>query len=242
MTSSDHQVSPRYPTPEEIRDVTFPRRMMGLDANRVYEYIDLLADQVQAAERELSHSRAENERLQPELRRVQAELDEFEDVGERVNDQVVQLFSQAQLVAEVRPQVGGIVLERPFREGGEVDKGALLYQVDPATYRAAFATAQANLAKAKASADSARAKAQRYRQLVAIKAVSAQDLDDAEANLRLVEAEIAGSEAALETARINLDFTRVTAPIAGRIGKSAVTAGALVTANQAERRAAELGL
>ena len=100
MTSSDHQVSPRYPTAEEIRDVTFQRRMMGLDANRVYEYLDLLADQVLATERELSDSRAENERLQAELQRVQAELDEFEDVGERVNDQVVQLFSQAQLVAE----------------------------------------------------------------------------------------------------------------------------------------------
>ncbi len=139
----------------------------------------------------------------------------------------------AYLVAEVRPQVGGIVLERPFREGGEVAKGALLYQVDPAPYRAALASAEASLAKARASADSARAKAGRYRQLVSIKAVSAQDLDDAEANLRLVEAEIAASAAAVETARINLEYTRVSAPIQGRVGKSAVTAGALVTANQA---------
>ena len=74
--------------------------MLGLDADKVYEYLDLLADQVQATERELSESRAENERLQAEVRRVQAELDEYEQVGERVNDQVVQMFSQAQLVAE----------------------------------------------------------------------------------------------------------------------------------------------
>jgi DivIVA domain-containing protein len=100
MTSNDHQVSPRYPTPEDIRDETFQRRMMGLDANQVYEYLDLLADQVQSTERELSDARAENERLRADLQRVQAELDEFEDVGDRVNDQVVQLFSQAQLVAE----------------------------------------------------------------------------------------------------------------------------------------------
>jgi DivIVA domain-containing protein len=100
MTSSDHGVTPRYPTPEDIRDETFQRRMMGLDANQVYDYLDLLADQVQSTARELSDSRAENERLRAELQRVQAELDEFEDVGDRVNDQVVQLFSQAQLVAE----------------------------------------------------------------------------------------------------------------------------------------------
>jgi DivIVA domain-containing protein len=100
MTSSDHRVPPRYPTPEEIRDETFRRRMMGLDADQVYDYLDLLADQVQATARELSESRDENERLRAELQRVQAELDESEDVGDRVNDQVVQLFSQAQLVAE----------------------------------------------------------------------------------------------------------------------------------------------
>ena len=100
MTNSDHRASPHHQTSASIRDETFQRRMMGLDANKVYEYLDLLADQVQAMESELSDSRAENERLQAELRRVQAELDEFEQVGDRVNDQVVQLFSQAQLVAE----------------------------------------------------------------------------------------------------------------------------------------------
>ena len=101
MTNNNHrQDSPRYQTPESIRDETFQRRMMGLDAEKVYEYLDLLANQVQATERELSESRAENERLRAELRSVQAELDEYEQVGDRVNEQVVQLFSHAQLVAE----------------------------------------------------------------------------------------------------------------------------------------------
>jgi len=100
MTNSDHRVSPQYQTPASIRDETFQRRMLGLDADQVHEYLDLLADQVQATERELSKTRAETERLQSELRRVQAELDEYERVGDRVNEQVVQLFSQAQLIAE----------------------------------------------------------------------------------------------------------------------------------------------
>jgi DivIVA domain-containing protein len=100
MTNSDPRVSPRYQTPASIRDETFQRRMRGLDADKVYEYLDRLADQVQATERELSDARAENERLEAELRRAQAELDEYEQVGDRVNEQVVQLFSQAQLVAE----------------------------------------------------------------------------------------------------------------------------------------------
>jgi len=100
MTNSDHRVSSHHQTPESIRDETFQRRMLGLDADKVYKYLDLLADQVQATERELGEIRAENERLHMELRRVQAELDEYEQVGARVNEQVVQLFSQAQLVAE----------------------------------------------------------------------------------------------------------------------------------------------
>jgi DivIVA domain-containing protein len=99
MTSSDQRVS-HYPTPEDIRDETFKRRMMGLDADKVYDYLDLLADQVQSTSRQLSDARADNERLRSELQRVQAELEEVQDVGGRVNDQVVQLFSQAQLVAE----------------------------------------------------------------------------------------------------------------------------------------------
>jgi DivIVA domain-containing protein len=101
VTNSKHRHgSPRYRTPESIREETFERRLRGLEADKVYEYLDLLADQVQATERQLSESRTQNERLQAELRRVQAELDEYEQVGDRVNEQVVQLFSQAQLVAE----------------------------------------------------------------------------------------------------------------------------------------------
>ena len=100
MTNSNHRISPYYQTPASIRDETFQRRMRGLDAEEVYEYLDLLAGQVQAMESEVSETRAENERLQTELRRVQAELDEYEQVGDRVNEQVVQLFSQAQLIAE----------------------------------------------------------------------------------------------------------------------------------------------
>jgi DivIVA domain-containing protein len=101
VTNHQHRHgSPRYQTPQSIRDETFQRRMRGLEADKVYEYLDLLADQVEATERQLSESRTQNERLQAELRRVQAELDEYEQVGDRVNEQVVQLFSQAQLVAE----------------------------------------------------------------------------------------------------------------------------------------------
>ncbi|MGH8940680.1 MAG: DivIVA domain-containing protein, partial [Actinomycetes bacterium] len=100
MTESDRRISPRHQTAASIRDEMFQRRMLGLDADKVYAYLDLLADQVQATERELSETRTENERLNAELRRVQAELDEIEQGGDRVNEQVVQMFSQAQLVAE----------------------------------------------------------------------------------------------------------------------------------------------
>jgi cell division septum initiation protein DivIVA len=101
VTNNNHRRdSPHYRSPESIRDETFQRRMLGLEADKVYEYLDLLADQVHTMERELSESRAQNERLQAELRRVQAELDDYEQIGDRVNEQVVQLFSQAQLVAE----------------------------------------------------------------------------------------------------------------------------------------------
>ena len=101
MTSDQHyQDSPHYQTPARIRDETFQRRMVGLDTESVYEYLDQLSDQVQAMERELDESRAQNARLRAELNRARAELNEYEQVGDRVNEQVVQLFSQAQLVAE----------------------------------------------------------------------------------------------------------------------------------------------
>ncbi|HEX2768445.1 MAG TPA: efflux RND transporter periplasmic adaptor subunit [Geobacteraceae bacterium] len=135
-------------------------------------------------------------------------------------------------VAEVRPQVNGIIQKRVFTEGNDVKAGQVLYQIDPATYRAAFDSAKAAQAKAEASLIAVRLKAERYGDLVAIKAVSQQDYDDAHAAFKQAEADVAATKAAVETARINLAYTRVTAPISGRIGRSTVTDGALVTASQ----------
>jgi len=140
--------------------------------------------------------------------------------------------TSAYLIAEVRPQVGGIIQKRLFAEGSDVKAGAVLYQIDPATYQAASDSAKAALARAEANVTSIRFRAERYKELVEIRAVSRQEYDDATAALKQAEAEIAAGKAAVETARINLAYTRVTAPIAGRIGKSSVTVGALVTAGQ----------
>ena len=137
------------------------------------------------------------------------------------------------LIAEVRPQVGGIIQKRLFIEGSDVKAGQVLYQIDPATYQAALASARATQARAEATLNVARLKAERYRDLVTIKAVSQQDNDDAQAALMQAEADLAAAKAAVDTARINLAYTKVTAPISGRIGRSSVTDGALVTASQA---------
>ncbi|BBQ52385.1 efflux RND transporter periplasmic adaptor subunit [Aeromonas veronii] len=137
-------------------------------------------------------------------------------------------------VAEVRPQVSGIILKRLFTEGSDVKAGDLLYQIDPAVYQAAVASAKANVAKAEANEQSARLKAQRYQELLKVKSISRQDYDDADASWKQAKAEIMASKAALRTAEINLGYTRITAPISGRIGKSAVTEGALVTAQQSD--------
>lgn len=136
------------------------------------------------------------------------------------------------VVAEVRPQVVGIVRERLFTEGADVKAGQLLYRIDPASFQAAHDSARAALAKAQANLETLRPKASRYRELAEIKAVSQQDTDDAQASLKEAEAEVASARAALESAAINLAYTRVTAPVSGRIGRSAVTPGALVTAGQ----------
>lgn len=136
------------------------------------------------------------------------------------------------LLAEVRPQVAGIVKSRQFEEGGEVRAGQALYQIDAATYRASVDSAQAALAKAEANVVTAKLKAQRYDELAGIDAVSKQARDDAQATLKQAEADVAAARAALQAARINLDYTRVAAPISGRIGRSTVTPGALVTAGQ----------
>jgi len=140
--------------------------------------------------------------------------------------------TSAHMVAEVRPQVNGIIQKRVFTEGSDVKAGQLLYQIDPATYQAAFASAKAAEARAEANLIPARLKEERYKDLVKIKAVSQQDYDDAYAGFKQAEAEVASAKAAVETARINLAYSKVTAPISGRIGKSTVTDGALVTANQ----------
>ncbi len=135
-------------------------------------------------------------------------------------------------IAEVRPQVNGIIQKRIFTEGSDVKAGQVLYQIDPATYRAAFDSAKAAKARAEASLITVRLKEERYKDLVKIKAVSQQDYDDAHAALKQAEADVDAAKAAMETARINLAYTRVTAPISGRIGRSTVTDGALVTASQ----------
>jgi len=141
--------------------------------------------------------------------------------------------TSAHLMSEVRPQVGGIVQKRLFREGADVKAGEVLYQIDPATYQAAYNNAKAALAKAEANALPARLKAERFTGLSKVRAVSQQDNDEAQAAHSQAEAEVMAAKAALENARINLSYTRITAPIAGRIGKSSVTPGALVTASQA---------
>lgn len=136
-------------------------------------------------------------------------------------------------VAEVRPQVNGIVLKRLFIEGSEVKAGQQLYQIDPAPFQASYESAQAALARAQATATSTRLLAQRYKPLSEARAVSQQDYDNAIASAEQAAADVASAKAAVDTARINLAFTRVFAPISGRTGRSSVTEGALVSANQA---------
>ena len=138
----------------------------------------------------------------------------------------------AQMVAQIRPQVGGIVQKRAFTEGAMVKAGELLYQIDPASYQAAQASAKASVARAEATAAAARLKAKRQADLFAIEAISQQDNEDAQTALQQAEADVASARAALETASINLERTRIVSPIAGRIEASTVTPGALVTANQ----------
>ena len=135
--------------------------------------------------------------------------------------------------SDVRPQVTGLIVDRPFVEGAAVHAGQQLYQIDPAPYRAALNQARALETSAQANAATARAKADRYADLVKIDAVSRQDFDDAQAAARQAEAAVQQQKAAVESASINLAYTRITAPIAGRVGRSAFTKGALVTAGQA---------
>ena len=140
--------------------------------------------------------------------------------------------TSAYLVSEIRPQVNGIIQKRLYQEGSDVKAGQLLYQIDPAPFQVALDSAKASLGKAQASLSSIRAKAERYKDALAHKAVSVQDSDDKAADLEQAKAEIEYWKAAVEGARINLGYTRVAAPIPGRIGRSSVTDGALVTAYQ----------
>ena len=142
--------------------------------------------------------------------------------------------TQAFRLAEVRPQVTGIIKKRLFTEGAEIKAGTQLYQIDDASYRAALGTAQAELARGNANLAAAKAREARYKNLMSSKAISQQDYDDALAALGQAEANMAAGKAAVEAANINLQYTRVLAPISGVIGKSAVTEGALVSAGQAQ--------
>lgn len=136
-------------------------------------------------------------------------------------------------ISEVRPQVSGIIRGRSFAEGGLVRAGQVLYEIDPATYRAAVDQASAAVASAEASVGASKLQAQRYADLVKINAVSRQEADNAQAAFRQATANVSQARAALQSARINLGYTQVKAPISGRIGRSSVTQGALVTASQA---------
>ncbi len=135
-------------------------------------------------------------------------------------------------IAEVRPQVNGLIQKRLFTEGADVQAGQALYQIDPAPFQAALDNAKAALGRAEANLPAIQSRANRYRQALAEKAVSQQDFDDADAALKQAEADIQYYRAMVETARINLNYATVSSPISGRIGASTVTDGAIVTAYQ----------
>ncbi|EDU3831686.1 multidrug efflux RND transporter periplasmic adaptor subunit AcrA [Salmonella enterica subsp. enterica serovar Worthington] len=136
-------------------------------------------------------------------------------------------------IAEVRPQVSGIILKRNFVEGSDIEAGVSLYQIDPATYQATYDSAKGDLAKAQAAANIAELTVKRYQKLLGTQYISKQEYDQALADAQQATAAVVAAKAAVETARINLAYTKVTSPINGRIGKSSVTEGALVQNGQA---------
>ncbi|EPK7444146.1 multidrug efflux RND transporter periplasmic adaptor subunit AcrA, partial [Klebsiella pneumoniae] len=140
--------------------------------------------------------------------------------------------TSAYRIAEVRPQVSGIILKRNFVEGSDIQAGVSLYQIDPATYQASYDSAKGDLAKAQAAANMDQLTVKRYQKLLGTKYISQQDYDTAVATAQQSNAAVVAAKAAVETARINLAYTKVTSPISGRIGKSAVTEGALVQNGQ----------
>ena len=135
-------------------------------------------------------------------------------------------------IAEIRPQVGGIIKSRDFREGSQIRAGDLLYVIDPARFEAARDSAEATLLRARATLERAEQKADRYADLLKSKGTSREQYDDAQAAMKEAQANLKVAEADLAKARIELDYTRILSPIDGHIGRSAVTQGALVTANQ----------
>jgi membrane fusion protein (multidrug efflux system) len=135
-------------------------------------------------------------------------------------------------VAEIRPQVNGLILKRTFTEGADVNAGDVLYQIDPAPYQAAYDQAQAAVAMAEANLPAVRSREERFKKLLESRAVGQQAYDDALAALNQLEGQLGVSKAALESARINLSYTPIKTPISGRIGRSGVTEGALVSAYQ----------
>ncbi|MBB1202449.1 efflux RND transporter periplasmic adaptor subunit [Enterobacteriaceae bacterium 89] len=142
--------------------------------------------------------------------------------------------TSAYRIAEVRPQVSGIILHRNFTEGTDIQAGESLYQIDPATYQAAWDSAKGDEAKASAAATIAHLTVKRYLPLLGTQYVSRQDYDQAVANAQQADASVTAAKAEVESARINLAYTKVSSPISGRIGKSNVTEGALVTNGQAQ--------
>jgi len=134
--------------------------------------------------------------------------------------------------SDVRPQINGVIRRRDFVEGSVVKAGQVLYEIEDAPYRAAVLNAQGQLAQAQANIRSTQLQADRYRQLVALNGVSKQDADNADAAAAQAKATVVAQRGALQAAQVNLDFTRIRAPISGRIGKSAYTAGALVQNGQ----------
>ncbi|ARU49587.1 efflux RND transporter periplasmic adaptor subunit [Sulfurospirillum diekertiae] len=140
--------------------------------------------------------------------------------------------TKATLSSEIRPQVGGIIQARLFEEGSLVKKDAVLYQIDPSSYQAAFDEAKAALKNAEATLESSRLKSERYADLVKMEGVSKQEVEDAKAAYLQAVANVEEKTAALQSARINLEYTKIKAPISGRIGTSSVSVGALVSASQ----------
>nr|WP_202819679.1 efflux RND transporter periplasmic adaptor subunit [Thaumasiovibrio occultus] len=155
-----------------------------------------------------------------------------------VKSEPLELFSNmpgrtlASFKAEVRPQVGGIVTKQLFKEGAIINKGQPLYQIDPEPFQVQLDSAQSELARARANLATASNRAKRYRNLVAQNAVSRQDYDDTVASFQQAQADVTAAQAAVDSAEISLSYTQVTSPISGRIGRSNITEGALVTANQ----------